>query len=215
MSLVPLLFLTSCATVDTKAIQDKTSGRSVAVAANAGQTLDMLWIGTTVFNNERGTYQLDNKDVLTKAAYASAIEALSTNGRHSNVTETHGISRDQDGFLAKAKGKADFLLLIEPTLLQDRYFGTNQQMRGVGVLQRSAFGSTPQTLVYAVLKGELFDLRTEKSLGSKVASQAFRTPIAMESGPKLPAASVDEITDLAIARVKDATVEIIRAFGLR
>ena len=206
--------LSGCATVDPKVVKSKTSEKSIVVATNVESSLNLLWIGTTVFNNEQA--QLPVPDLrLNDIVLNSAVSDLKGRNSYQAVSVIQAVNRADDGFLRAFKGKADFLLLIEPDSVQERAFNTNQFMKGIGVIQRSTFGSNPRAFIHAAIKGELYDLQTYESLGRKSAVVFLNTSATMETGPKIPASAMDEVKESATARTKAAVSILLDSMGLK
>lgn len=208
------LVLSGCATVDPKVIESRVAGKSILVASTVDSTISLLWVGTTVFNNESGEIAVPDW-ALDKLVVETAIRALTGTTRYQAVVLAQKVDRANETFLTTLRGKADFLLLFESGASEDRVFGTNQIMRGVGVYQRSMFGSQPRTLVHAALKGEVFDLRTSESLGAKSNLQFAWTFTPLESGPKIAVKAEQEIRSAVTTRTEFAVLGLIDALGLR
>jgi hypothetical protein len=203
-----------CATIDRDAIQSKTTGKSILVASNIQPSLTLLWIGTTVFNNEHGEYVSPDLR-LNEVVRDIANSVLFSEKRYHQVEVIERLDRASEGFLHNLKGKADFLILIENGTSPDIIFKTNQSITGVGVLQRSMFGNKPRTLVYAALKAEMFDLRNAESLGTKTHLEFMDTATPLDPGPTIPARALEQIKDSATTRTQGAVLILLRAFGLR
>lgn len=212
MSLIAVLSA-GCATFDPGANRARTEGKTIAVASKLGPSLNLLWIGTTVFNNEQGEYRLDNPRI-EQTALSSAAWAISAEGRHRAVTFAEPFDPADAESRKKVADKADFLLVIQSGTAPDVVYRTNQVMRGVGVLQRSMFGLTPRAVVHAVLQGELFDVRTGESLGKTRATEFVDAPAFLETGPRIPAASLEQTLESAATRVKGAAITLVKDLGL-
>ena len=124
------------------------------------------------------------------------------------------MSRTTSGFPRNLKANADYLLLIERGTSQDIVFRTNQAMRGIGVLQRSILGANARAVVFAVLQGELFDLRTGESLGTRTYTEFMGHTDLTESGPKIPVPSLAPTLESATTRTQGAVINLVRVLGL-
>ncbi len=211
--LLGIAVLAGCASFDPSEVRSRTEGKSILVASDLGSALNLLWIGTTVFNNESGEHSA--KDLrLDQAALSTALWALDSDKRYRSVGAAENMSRTTSGFPKNLKANADYLLLIERGTSQDIVFRTNQAMRGIGVLQRSILGANARAVVFAVLQGELFDLRTGESLGKRTYTEFMDTPDLLESGPKIPVSSLAPTLESATTRTKGAVVNLVRVLGL-
>lgn len=76
------------------------------------------------------------------------------------------------------------------------------------------FGGKPRAVVYAVLQGELFDVRTGESLGKTRATEFVDAPAVLETGPRIPARSLEQTLESATIRVKDAVIDLVKYLGL-
>jgi hypothetical protein len=208
------MVVAGCATVDPKVIQTRLSGKSILVASTVESSLNLLWIGTTVFNNESGRLAVPDWSLDTLVVGAAIAELIETK-RYRSVAIAEKIDPTKDGFVNAQKGKADFLVLLEPGFSEDRIFSTNQTIRGIGVLQRSVLGSQPRTVVHAALKGKIFDLGTGDSLGEKSTLQFTWIFSPLESGPKLSSKGVQETRGAAASRTEFAVSTLLDALGLR
>jgi hypothetical protein len=88
-------------------------------------------------------------------------------------------------------------------------------MRGIGIFQRTMFGSQPRTVVHAALRAEIFDLRTGESLGSKSNLQFTWMFTPLETGPKIAAKAQQETRSAAASRTEFAVLGLLDALGLR
>jgi hypothetical protein len=185
------LAVSGCASVDPKAVESQVGGKSIAVAAALGDSLNLMWIGSTAFNNEYGSVPVGHWAVDEKVA-AAAAGLLKSANRYSNVTIVPGPPRPAPG----NRYSEDFLLLFEPETFQDRAFGTNQRMKGIGLYQRTAFGSSKRVVAHAGLKAEILDLRTGRSLGAHSEHSYWQVPQTLDTGPT--------ISDEDLAKVRSA-----------
>jgi hypothetical protein len=213
LALLGMVVLSGCASFDPGAVRAKTEGKSILVASDLGSSLNLSWIGTTVFNNEASTHAADGLQ-LDGAALSTALWALQQNQRYRSVAAAPQVKRTSAGFPRVAGAAADYLLLIEPGTTADFLFRTNQFFRGVGVVQRSFAGATPRAAVHAVLQAELFDLRTGESLGKQTYTDFMDAPALLTSGPTIPRAALDPTLESAVARVQGAVISLVRVIGL-
>jgi hypothetical protein len=136
-----ILAVSGCSTLDPKAVQSQTAGKSIAVASTAGEKLNMMWIGTTTFNNESTQIAVPDWKV-DEAIAKQAVANLQNTKRYGEVFYIEGTIRGSDGVPTVATDKkADYIVFIEPATYQDGAFMTNQPMRGIGIMQRSLFNS--------------------------------------------------------------------------
>lgn len=213
--IVLLLILSGCATVDPKAVQSQTSGKTVAIASTAGDDLKLMWIGTTVFNNEYASLPIHEWQIRENIAQ-DAVTVLQKTERYVQVFALNEITRKSKDFPNLPEGKkADFIVLIEPGSYQDQAFGTNQYMNGIGIYQRSLFNSIRNAVGYAALEAEVFDTKTGKSLGTASSLNFWPIPATMETGPQVPDSGLAQFKEVAKNQIQITVAMLLERLGLK
>jgi hypothetical protein len=146
-------------------------GKRLAVYTDVPEEISIVWIGTTVFNNKSNTQRLlepaanlsnpnaNNTALLTgqmaEAINAVAVDQLTQSKRFQSV---QAISKSQydDWQKTLTLPNVDAVVVIKETSVADPAYGTNQYFSGIGLFQRSAFGSEPNATLHSVLRAELY-----------------------------------------------------------
>ncbi|OGT22959.1 MAG: hypothetical protein A2342_05055 [Gallionellales bacterium RIFOXYB12_FULL_54_9] len=177
-----VLTATGCNTLDPKAVQTQTHGKTIAVASELGSNLNLQWVGTTIFNNEKGEIAVPAWKIDEQATKAMST-ALLASQRYVTVTALTGISQLGDAVPKLPKGtKADFLLLIGHFNGGDPIYGSNQTFQGLGIAQRSFMGLEPPTQAHVGVTIQLFDLTANKSVGSSSEFEHWPITAKLKSG---------------------------------
>jgi len=174
-----------------------------------------MWIGTTVFNNEFATLPVSDEKI-DEAITKEAVDALQRTKRYPEVFALAGITRKTDGFPnVTTDKKADFIVLIEPGSFEDRAFGTNQFMRGIGIYQRSMFNSLKRTVGHTGLRIEVFDTQSGQSLGKWGELSFWPSPITLETGPTVSDGDLSQFKESALSQIHITVPTILEKLGLQ
>jgi hypothetical protein len=101
------MVVAGCATVDPKVIQTRLSGKSILVASTVESSLNLLWIGTTVFNNESGRLAVPDWSLNTLVVGTAIAELIETK-RYRSVAIAEKIDPTKDGFVNAQKARRIF-----------------------------------------------------------------------------------------------------------
>lgn len=158
---VPLLLsvaVAGCATVGGEKVDQLKSGTTIAPVSVMGDTLALRQTGTTVFQNQKRDMDVAAWGIDRHAESIAGKVVGGTGKFRVAQADTEKVRRTvklQDDFWtgsAKVKGgagpiatfveesKADYLLLIAPAAMGDPFMGTNQNISGYGIYQRSFVG---------------------------------------------------------------------------
>ncbi|MBA4264469.1 MAG: hypothetical protein C0453_05255 [Comamonadaceae bacterium] len=162
--LLTAIGLLGCATVDKAAVQAAADGKSLAIVTTVDSTLQLSWIGTTVFNNESS--KLDRPEWgLASLALRDAEAALSNGKRFNSVKSLDiGVSTKEEALRHPEAQAVDLIVVISPSVGGDFVAMNEVPLRGVGVRQRSALGLPPYSAAYASLEAGLFEAKTGKQV---------------------------------------------------
>ncbi|MGB5445027.1 MAG: hypothetical protein WBM99_05895 [Psychromonas sp.] len=221
-----ILITAGCANVDPHMVQTQTRGKTIAVASALGPNLELNWVGTTIFNNEKGTIAVPdwNMDNLAVNSMSSGLQATQ---RYAAVNTLSNISRVGEAIPVLPPGsQADYLLLIERWDSGDPMFGTNQSFHGVGIAQRSFMGLV-QTKAHIGVCVTLFDLSIGKSIGVITSFEHWNIPTRLKSGgnsnllanqfpvPIIDDLDLDELQQPITTKLEQMIVNILGDMGLR
>lgn len=188
------LGLAGCETLDPKVVQGRLAGKSVAVASALGPDVRLVWIGTTVFNNEYGDLPAADWGLDAHAAQTVA-DAMKATGRYGAVTIAAGATRTKAGALVLPPGTAaDYVVVLEPESVGDPLYGTNQNLSGLGMAQRTFAGQSGRSTAYAAVRVSLRDA-AGKELGGKLGLASTPLKFLMTSGGSSGAAPVVAASD--------------------
>jgi len=175
-----LSVLYGCAAARPEHLPEALNGRSVVVLSTVGDTMNLMHVGTTVFQNTQASVDVARWR-LDAYLEEHVLQVLERDGRFRPRIATDPQSREimmGVGYdagntpiyaIKERKGKtkrvaalekADLVLLLAPDNEGDVFFGTNQSMDGYGVYQRSFLGVKTKHVVYATLQMVLYDGQT-------------------------------------------------------
>ena len=163
------MFLAGCVSNDLQQVKKIKSNDKIIVVSKFGNALPVKTVGLTAFQNEY--FELDIKGwKVNKYIEHRITEKLNKNYISiSNRVIRDNIKTPKNDFLTgypspitnKAalveaqKLNANYILVISPISFPDVYFGTNQQIVGNGLYQRSG-----NVIQYAQMSFNLFDAKT-------------------------------------------------------
>lgn len=211
-----LLLAGGCATVDPEVVRAQTTGKTVAVASDLGE-LQLVWVGTTVFNNEYGTRDISAWGA-DRLAVALVVEPLRASQRLADVLPVDAIVREGSAPPRLPPGQqADFLLLVETyrTAPPDPIFHTNLGLSGIGVVQRSFMGIPPRTHPYLALQLRLIDLRSNQVVATSSSFKHFPVDFHLKSGGKATFSGplpVPTLEDAELERLREPMLQRLREF---
>lgn len=221
-----ILMVGGCATVDPAMVRTQTAGKSLAVASLLGP-LNMIWIGTTVFNNEYGERSVAPWGV-DDIARETAATALDGSRRFSTVVALKGVARERDEMPKMPAGaQADYLLLIDgySTSPPDPIWHTKQSFAGLGIAQHTVMGTLVQTRAYVALRVTLFDARSAAPLGTVSKFVHWPLDFHLRSGgnmsltgsyprPVLDDADMERLREPMLNKVREMVSERLSELGL-
>jgi hypothetical protein len=206
--------LTGCASIDPAAVRSQVAGKGIVVFATVPNELPLSWIGTTVFNNEFATVASEKWPV-RDWAQQRAVTLLSGQATGLGIQVERGEAASVSDQLNLAATNNDFVLDIYAVYGPDPIFQVPPFVRGVGVRQRSTYGSTPKSATYVMLGAALVEGHSRKVIASITSEGHQRLPfVALDSGPALKA-SVETDVRASIRTQIDMTVfELLSRLGL-
>jgi hypothetical protein len=218
VSVVAMWGLSACGTVSTPAVQAKLTGKSITVVSVVGETVELSWRGTTVFNNEKGEARVPDWGLRTRVE-DRAVAMLEASKRFSTVQRAQiSATRREDALkqIEDLKTGSSHVLLFSPNASGDSIFDTSVGFNGLGVAQRSIVGLASKSAVHASLKADLIELGTfQRTLAQSVSANAQRVPApALLSGPRLNPDNTDAARDALRIQVDAVVSSLLTQMGL-
>jgi hypothetical protein len=218
VSMVAILGLSACGTVSTPAVQAKLTGKSITVVSVVGETVELSWRGTTVFNNEKGEARVPDWGLRTRVE-DRAVAMLEASKRFSTVQRAQiSATRREEALkqIEDLKTGSSHILLFTPNESGDSIFETSQGFYGLGVAQRSIMGVASKSAVHASLKADLIELGTfQRTLAQSVSANAQRVPApALLSGPRLNPENTGPARDALRVQVDAVVTSLLTQMGL-
>jgi hypothetical protein len=177
--------LTGCASIDPAAVRAQVAGKRIVVFATVPNELPLSWIGTTVFNNEFATV-VSEKWPVRDWAQQRAVTLLSNQVLGLGIQVEGGEATSVSDQLKLAATNNDIVLDIYAVYGPDPIFQVPPFIRGVGVRQRSTYGSTPTSATYVMLGAALVEGQSRKVVASITSEGHQRLPfVALDTGPAL------------------------------
>ncbi|MBT9552537.1 MAG: hypothetical protein IV088_16925 [Hydrogenophaga sp.] len=211
--LLVALLLGGCASIDTAAVKSRTDNKKLVVASTVDSKLTLLWVGTTVFNNEQQV--VDKPELGLPASLTQHVaKKLQASGRLANVAVSAPRTGDRSEIIKAAGPGADLALLLSNGVAPDPLYQTTQVMQGFGVFQRSALGMTLNSLPHAAIKAELIDLRSGETIATYTTSSFELQKKSLGSGAVIDADKVDMVQQSLTRLTDQASSELLKAFGL-
>ena len=210
--------LGACGTVSTPAVQAKLTGKSITVVSVVGETVQLSWRGTTVFNNEQGEARVPDWGLRTRVE-DRAVAMLEASRRFSTVHRAQiSATRREEALkqLEDLKTGSTHVLLFTPNASGDSIFETSVGFTGLGVAQRSLVGLGAKSAVHASLKADLIELGTfDRTLAQSVSANAQRVPApALLSGPRLNPDRAEAARDALRVQVDAVVSSLLTQMGL-
>jgi len=218
VSAVAIWGLSACGTVSTPAVQAKLTGKSITVVSVVGETVELSWRGTTVFNNEKGEARVPDWGLRTRVE-DRAVAMLEASRRFSTVQRAQiSATRREEALkqIEDLKTGSSHILLFTPNESGDSIFETSQGFYGLGVAQRSIMGVASKSAVHASLKADLIELGAfQRTLAQSVSANAQRVPApALLSGPRLNPEYTDPARDALRVQVDAVVTSLLTQMGL-
>jgi hypothetical protein len=193
------LALAGCA-ADPHLLAGQSAGRSVAVAAPVGTHLSLRLIGP--FRDYSGSVAVTDWD-FERAVSSAAALALQESKRYPVVKVVTGLDRNSTDFLQSgALRGSEILVLIEA------------ESSGIGLSQRTVMGGI-KCIAQVSLKGQLFDLRTGRSLATEYQFTEWQVPQSIESGPKIADVDLRDLREPMLLRASGVVERLLGKLGLR
>jgi hypothetical protein len=209
-----VFILGGCATgVDRNAVKAQISGKSLSVIVTAGTELEMSWIGTTVFNNERKTLSRPDWNLKVKIE-STATEQLNRGGFFGAVRVEQATSKNKSEIISALKSDSDLLLVLSPSSSGDYVWGTSQPLFGLGVRQRSAFGLPPVAIAYVTLHAELFDRKSGQKIAAFSNMRHQFTPAPLEQDANLKSNSETTLKEIFPFLIDVSVKDLLTNLGL-
>ncbi|AOW14812.1 hypothetical protein LPB72_20490 [Hydrogenophaga crassostreae] len=218
VSVVAIWGLSACGTVSTPAVQAKLTGKSITVVSVVGETVELSWRGTTVFNNEKGEARVPDWGLRTRVE-DRAVAMLEASRRFSTVQRAQiSATRREEALkqIEDLKTGSSHILLFTPNESGDSIFETSQGFYGLGVAQRSIMGVASKSAVHASLKADLIELGTfQRTLAQSVSANAQRVPApALLGGPRLNPEYTGPARDALRVQVDAVVTSLLTQMGL-
>lgn len=210
--------VSACGTVAIPKVQAKLAGKSITVVSLVGETVQLSWRGTTVFNNEFGEARVPDWGLRTRIE-DKAVALLEGSRRFSTVQRAQVSATRRDDALKQIsdlKTGSSHVLLISPNESGDSLFDTRVGFVGLGVAQRSVIRLAPQSAAHASLKADLVELGTfDNVIAQSVSANAQRVPSpALLTGPRLNAEITGAVRDALQVQVDAAVQSLLTQMGL-
>jgi hypothetical protein len=218
LSMAAVWGLSACGTVSTPAVQTQLTGKSITVVSVVGETVELSWRGTTVFNNEHGEARVPDWGLRTRVE-DRAVAMLEASKRFTNVQRAQVSATRREEALKQVeelKTRSSHVLLISPNRSGDSIFDTSVGFNGLGVAQRSLVGLATQSAAHASLKADLIELGTfQRVLAQSVSANAQRIPAAaLLSGPRLNPDKAGAARDALRVQVDAVVTSLLTQMGL-
>lgn len=212
LSIITAVALGGCATFDTAAIQSQTKGKRIVVSSLVNSKLSLAWVGTTAFNVEKQAlekpeWQLPDRFV------QHLIRQLQASDRFSAVTLSMDTQADRNQILKTPASEADLVLILSNGSTVDPLYSTNHMLHGFGVYQRTAFGIKMHSLPHAVIKAELVDLQSGKTIAEHTTASFEIRDHALGEGAAINADKTDMVQQSLIQLTNMASTDIVKTFG--
>ena len=207
-----------CGTVSTPKVQAQLKGKAITVVSLVGETVQLSWRGTTVFNNEFGEARVPDWGLRTRIE-DKAVATLEASGRFSTVTRAQvSATRREDALkqIGDLKTGSSHVLLISPNASGDSIFETAVGFTGLGVAQRSMIRLMPKSAAHASLKADLVELGTfDNVIAQSVSANAQRVPSpALLIGPRLNPDHTGAVRDALRVQVDAVVQSLLTQMGL-
>jgi hypothetical protein len=188
------------------------TGKSVAVASVAAREVVLQWVGTTVFNNEERRVPMANGEI-DREIEKTTVEVLAATNRYSKVVAVSNRAPSPRESLRSVG--ADYLLLVEPGAGPDSRFHTNQYFRGVGLLQRSMFGSRPEAYGHVAVKLSLIEVSTGKVVAATEEVNSWPSDVVMSPGSTLSQEGMESLQKKLLYRAPGVVAGALEPLGVR
>lgn len=207
-----------CGTVSTPKVQAQLKGKAITVVSLVGETVQLSWRGTTVFNNEFGEARVPDWGLRTRIE-DKAVATLEASRRFSTVTRAQvSATRREDALrqISDLKTGSSHVLLISPNASGDSIFETAVGFTGLGVAQRSMVRLMPKSAAHASLKADLVELGTfDNVIAQSVSANAQRVPApALLIGPRLNPDTTGAVRDALQVQVDAVVQSLLTQMGL-
>ena len=217
-SLAATLGLSACGTVATPMVQAKLTGKSITVVSLVGETVQLSWRGTTVFNNEFGEARVPDWGLRTRIE-DKAVATLEASKRFATVKRAQiSATRREDALkqISDLKTGSSHVLLISPNESGDSIFESSVGFTGLGVAQRSMVRLLPKSAAHASLKADLIELGTfDNVIAQSVSANAQRVPApALLIGPRLNPDTNGAVRDALQIQVDAVVQSLLTQMGL-
>lgn len=206
--------LSGCASIDPAAVRAQVTGKRIVVFSTVPNELPLSWIGTTVFNNEFATV-VSEKWPVRDWAQQRAVTLLSDQASGLGIQVERGEAASISEQLKLAANSNALVLDIYAVYGEDPVFQVPPFVRGIGVRQRSTYGSKPTSATYVMLGAALVEAQSRKVVASITSEGHQRLPfVALDAGPALKS-SVEADVRASIKTQIDMTVlELLGRLGL-
>jgi hypothetical protein len=218
LAMVVVLGLSACGTIATPAVQAQLTGKSITVVSVVGETVQLSWRGTTVFNNEFGEAAVSNWGLRTRVE-DRAVAMLEASKRFATVQRAQiSATRREEALkqMEDLKTGSSHVLLISPNESGDSIFESSVGFTGVGVAQRSIGGLLSKSAAHASLKADLIEVGTfQRILAQSVSANAQRIPApALLGGPRLNPDHTAAARDALRVQVDAVVTSLLTQLGL-
>lgn len=215
--------LNGCALSPKEKMATYPDGAKLAYVSLIGDTFEISVIGTTVFNNEGGFFNVSNWDIdsyIEKSVIESSkgerfeFQAIEIKDKYM-VESIINERSEPDILMAEAKKQgADFLVVFAPkyqgylhqgTLFQNQF---TQYLSGIGLTKLSKFGNERDTSLYSSSKTYIYDLNMMEEIGNKpTAGIRFSKELHMIKFDSLTADDIEsieeELKDIVLLQAKN------------
>jgi hypothetical protein len=218
LAMVVVLGLSACGTIATPAVQAQLTGKSITVVSVVGETVQLSWRGTTVFNNEFGEAAVSDWGLRTRVE-DRAVAMLEASKRFATVQRAQiSATRREEALkqMEDLKTGSSHVLLISPNESGDSIFESSVGFTGVGVAQRSIGGLLSKSAAHASLKADLIEVGTfQRILAQSVSANAQRIPApALLGGPRLNPDHTAAARDALRVQVDAVVTSLLTQLGL-
>ena len=206
--------LTGCASIDPSLVRSEIAGKRIVVFSTVPNELPLSWIGTTIFNNEFATV-VSEKWPVRDWAQSRAFTLLADQVTRLDIQVARGEAASVSDQLKLAASNNDIVLDIYAVHGPDPIFGVPPWLSGVGLRQRSTYGSTPTSATYVMLGAALIEDQSRKVVASITSEAHQRLPfVALDAGPALKTNLEADVRASIKTQIDMTVLDLLTKLGL-
>lgn len=180
--------ISACSTIDTEALKAQTAAKPLVMVSGLDSQLHLVWVGTTVFNNE--SQDITKPEWQLAERVEKALQArLESSGRFTSVKLVTKRGASRADLLKALEGEKGVALLLTPAAIQDQVYSTSVDMRGNGEFQRTAFGLKGTATSHVMVNAEWWSLDSNTSLANHVSRNYKVHSSTLVEGARVDAAA--------------------------